>query len=180
MWIDELAKLSTKDNSPRLAKEHLQDIGIALVIEPHLPQTYLDGAALLLFEETPVVGMTLRFDRLDNFWFVLFHELAHLILHINGEYSEFFDDLDGQPDVVEKEADEFACNALIPKDIWETSAARYLRDVNSVKVLADELKISPALIAGRIRKEADNYLILTELVGSGEVRKQFPFVKFGI
>jgi HTH-type transcriptional regulator/antitoxin HigA len=180
MWIKELVKLSAKNNNPRLAKEYLKNVGIALVVEPHLPQTYLDGAALLLSEETPVIGMTLRFDRLDNFWFVLFHELAHLILHLSKEKSEFFDDMDGKPDEIEKEADEFACDALIPRDVWETSPARYIRDVSTVKALADELEISPALIAGRIRKESENYIILNELVGAGEVRKEFSDVKFGI
>ncbi|NJL20730.1 MAG: hypothetical protein HC895_07860 [Leptolyngbyaceae cyanobacterium SM1_3_5] len=46
----------------------------------HLPQTYLDGAALLLPDGTPVVALTLRYDRIDNFWFVLLHELGHILL----------------------------------------------------------------------------------------------------
>jgi HTH-type transcriptional regulator/antitoxin HigA len=180
VWIQELAKLSAKDNSPRLAKEYLQSAGIALIVEPHLPQTYLDGAALLLSEEIPVIGMTLRFDRLDNFWFVLFHELAHLILHLDKNHSEFFDDMDGKPDEIEKEADEFACEALIPNEIWETSIARYLRSEDSVNDLATQLKVSPALVAGRIRRESENYLMLNKLVGAGEVRNQFTEVKFGV
>ena len=51
-------------------------------IARHLPGTYLDGAAMLSAFSQPVVALTLRYDRLDNFWFVLFHELAHVFLHL--------------------------------------------------------------------------------------------------
>jgi hypothetical protein len=44
----------------------------------HLPRTYLDGAALQLGDGTPVIGLTLRYDRLNNFWFCSLHELAHI------------------------------------------------------------------------------------------------------
>jgi HTH-type transcriptional regulator/antitoxin HigA len=179
-WMNNLAKLSTKKNSPRLAKEYLKESGIALNIEPHLPQTYLDGAALLLSNGNPVIGMTLRFDRLDNFWFVLFHELAHLVLHIGKNDVEFFDDLEAKPDELEKEADEFACECLIPNAVWETSIARYKPTTETIRDLAEHLNISPAIIAGRIRKESENYLILNDLIGTEEVRKVFTEVKFGV
>ena len=52
--------------------------GIPLVIERHLPRTYLDGAALRLGDGRPVVALTLRYDRIDSFWFCLLHELAHV------------------------------------------------------------------------------------------------------
>jgi HTH-type transcriptional regulator/antitoxin HigA len=179
-WLRKLAKLSKKNNGPRLAKEYLRASGITLVVEPHLPQTYLDGAALLISREKPVIGVTLRYDRLDNFWFVLFHELAHLVLHLGkGDDQRFFDDLDAKPDDLECEADEFAGEALVPKKTWETSVARYVQSVESVSELAGQLEISPAIVAGRIRRESDNYMIFPELIGSGEVRRQFPEVKFG-
>jgi HTH-type transcriptional regulator / antitoxin HigA len=177
-WINGLAKLSAKNNGPQLAKEFLKDVGLALVVEPRLPQTYLDGAALLYCGKTPVIGMTLRFDRIDNFWFVLFHELAHVMLHLDKDV-EFFDDLEAAPDGVEKEADEFACESLIPMEVWEKSIARYSPKKETIKELAAELGISPAVVAGRIRKESENWTILNDLIGVGEVRKQFAAVKFG-
>jgi HTH-type transcriptional regulator / antitoxin HigA len=179
-WMGGLAKLSSQSNGPRKAKDYLKDSGIALVVEPHLPQTYLDGAVMLLKGATPVIGMTLRYDRLDNFWFVLFHELGHLALHLgSGDNDQFFDDLEADADGLESEADRFASEAVMPSEAWETSVARYVRTAESVKALAHDLGVSPALIAGRIRKESDNYMILTELVGAGEVRKQFLDVRFG-
>jgi HTH-type transcriptional regulator/antitoxin HigA len=180
-WVSELVKLSSRKEGPRLAVNFLRDVGITLVIEPHLPQTYLDGAAFLASNQRPVIAMTLRYDRLDNFWFVLLHELAHLVLHLeNNNVEVCFDDLEAIPDDIEKQADEFASNALIPKQVWESSPARYLCTGEAVDSLAKQLSISPALVAGRIRKEADNYIILKEFIGAGEVRNQFPEVKFGV
>jgi HTH-type transcriptional regulator/antitoxin HigA len=77
-----VARLSWSDEGPRLAKEFLAKHGITLVVVHHLPRTYLDGAALKLGDGTPVVGLTLRCDRVDGFWFCLLHELAHLGCHM--------------------------------------------------------------------------------------------------
>jgi HTH-type transcriptional regulator/antitoxin HigA len=130
--------------------------------------------------QKPVIGITLTYYRLDNFWFVLLHELAHLVLHLKkGDVEVCFDDLEATPDDIEKQADEFASEAIIPSKKWEISSARYTRTAQAVRNLAEELTIAPALIAGRIRKETENYTILKEFIGVGEVRKHFPTVKFG-
>src|SRR5271157_576991 len=86
-FLRQLAHLSWSDEAPRLAREFLAKHGIPLVVVPHLPKTYLDGAALKLADGTPVVGLTLRYDRIDNFWFCLLHELAHIGRHMdkNGD-----------------------------------------------------------------------------------------------
>ena len=80
--LKEIAKLSYFQNGPSLAKEYLEKQGTHLIIIPHLSKTYLDGAAMLLNDGTPVVGLTLRYDRIDNFWFCLLHELAHVAKHV--------------------------------------------------------------------------------------------------
>ena len=180
-WLRSLARLSRFDDGPLRAKKMLSDAGIPLVIEPRLPQTYLDGAVFLLPNGTPIIGMTLRYDRIDNFWFVLFHELIHVTKHLRkGRIEHIFDDLD-QMDLelneMEREADSLAGDALIPESEWEVALARYVRTEDSVKSFAEEQRIHPAIVAGRIRKEADNYVILNDLVGSGEVRKHFPEVR---
>jgi HTH-type transcriptional regulator/antitoxin HigA len=151
-----------------------------LVLEPHLPQTFLDGAAFLLPSGRPVIGMTLRYDRLDNFWFVLIHELVHIRDHLRkGVLEDVFDDLDLEGDDLEKETDRIAGNLLLPEEVWASALARYVRSVESIMRLATDLGIGPAIIAGRIRHEADNYVILQNLVGQGEVRRLFPDVRFG-
>src|SRR2546428_2439537 len=79
-FMRHVAQLSWSSQGPTLAREFLTQHGISLIIERHLTGTYLDGAALLLAPDHPVIGMTLRYDRLNNFWFCLMHELAHIRL----------------------------------------------------------------------------------------------------
>src|SRR3546814_17718699 len=61
----------------------LNSAGVRVVVERHLPKTYLDGAAMLLDGKDAIIALTLRHDRLDNFWFVLFHELGRIVRHRN-------------------------------------------------------------------------------------------------
>lgn len=178
-WLIKLAHLSCVDDWKKRVIEYLQDAGIRLVIEFHLSNTYLDGAAFLLSDGSPVIGMTLRYDRLDNFWFVLFHELIHIIKHLHkGDIESIFDDLDAKAEDIEQEADEQAGEILVPEDKWNTALVRYLRSKDSILAFANELGIHQAIVAGKIRREANNYMILGDMVGQGEVRKLFPDVYF--
>jgi HTH-type transcriptional regulator/antitoxin HigA len=178
-WLNELTHISIKKDGPKKAIDYLQNFGIRLIIEAHLPQTHLDGAAFLLPDSSPIIGMTLRYDRLDNFWFVLFHELVHIIKHLHkGSIESIFDDLDVEAGDIEKEADEMAGEILIPEAKWNTALARYLRSKDSIEDFAQELNIHPAIVAGRIQIEAKNYTILTDMVGQGKVRELFPNVYF--
>ena len=174
-FMREIAKLSIHESGPRRAQERLAENGIALVIEQHLPRTHLDGAALRLGNGRPVIGLTLRYDRIDNFWFSLMHELAHVGLHLdNGEDESFIDDLSlNVTDPLEKEADRHARDALIPPEIWESNPVRERATVLEVYDLAQEVGVHPAVIAGRVRYEKGNYRLLSQLVGSGKVRRQF-------
>lgn len=115
-----LVKLSKYDDGPLRAFEYLLDYGIRVVVEPHLSRTYLDGAVILTDEKKPVIGLTIRYDRIDNFWFTLIHELAHIFLHSHQNIEIFYDDLDIIEDknFLETEADEFAREILIPKEEW--------------------------------------------------------------
>ena len=72
-FLQGLIKISIEERSPILAQDYLRSHGINLVVEPHLPKTYLDGAVILKKEENPIIGLTIRHDRLDNFWFTLLH-----------------------------------------------------------------------------------------------------------
>lgn len=179
-WISELIKMSQNPDGPLLAVTHLAEAGIPLIIEPSLDCMRLDGAALMS-NKGPVIGMTLRYDRLDNFWFVLIHELFHVIKHLRRQRLDgIFDDLDSDTsDKFEREADVSAGEALISEEEWSNSLVRYIRSPELVKEMANKLQISPAIIAGRIRYEAKNYVILNDLVGQGKVRKLFPEAGFG-
>lgn len=84
-FLDQIVKLSYLNDGPKLAAEFLRKSGIHLIVESHLPKTFLDGAAIRSSDTGRIVALTLRYDRLDNFWFVLLHELAHIALHIDSD-----------------------------------------------------------------------------------------------
>lgn len=173
-WLKDLARLSAFDDGPRLAREQLGMAGITLVVEPHFKGTYLDGAAML-DEGRPVVAMTLRHDRLDNFWFVLMHELAHVAKHLDEANPLFTDNLDShdEQDRKEREADDMASEALIPKNAWQKSAASTSHLPKDVVALAEKLGVHPAIVAGRVRHETKNYRILVKPLGHGQASRHF-------
>lgn len=119
--------------------------------------------------------MTLRHDRLDNFWFVLMHELAHAAKHLDEAHPLFTDDLDSaaEQDRKEIEADEIAGEALIPQTAWEKSAVRISHLSKDVSALADKLGVHPAIIAGRVRHETKNFRLLARQLGQGQVSRHF-------
>ena len=119
-FLQQLAKLSRLSDGPLQAQKFLAQHGIALVTVRHLPRTYLDGAALKRSDGSPLVAITLRYDRIDHFWFCLFHELGHVAMHLSGDAQPFFDDLSLEAmDQKEKEADECASSGLIPNHKWQ-------------------------------------------------------------
>ena len=178
-WLSDLLQLTRRKDGPKRARKLLAEHGIVLVTEEHLPGTYLDGAAMLSNSDCPVIGLTLRHDRLDNFWFVLFHELGHVFLHLfDGMHYDFFDnEAASSKDKLEKEADQFALNTLSPDDLWDLCLSRFALSEEAVKLDAKKLKIDVSILAGRIRKERGNYTILKELVGYRRVRAQFKEVE---
>ncbi|MFO1124622.1 MAG: XRE family transcriptional regulator [Methylocystis sp.] len=171
-WLSQLVKLSAFDDGPARAKEMLAEQGIILVIESQISGMRVDGAAFLI-DEHPVIGLTLRVDAIDNFWFTLMHELGHVILHYRtGLASGFFDDFEHiEIDEMEEEANRFAQNMLIPEAVWTKSPARIAKTVEPIERLAKQLEISPAIIFGRLRKERENYKIFSDKIGRGRVRK---------
>jgi HTH-type transcriptional regulator/antitoxin HigA len=173
--VNGLVKLSADERGPLKAIEALHKHGIHVVFLPHLSKTLLDGGAMLLEDGTPAIGMTLRHDRLDNFWRVILHELGHIAQHWNCGLAEGFldEEDDGGDDPREREADEFARNALIPDEVWKTSFVRYARTKEQVRDFANALGIGPAIVAGRLRFERDDFAALSDMVGRGTVRDMF-------
>ncbi len=180
-FLREVSHFSLSEEGPLLAIKHLNQYGIKVIVERHLPRIYLDGAAIMPVKSHPVIGLTIRYDRIDNFWFTLMHELAHISLHFDTESDIFYDDLDieAEEDPRECEANEFAGEALIPHDAWENSPASRLRSPQAAEHLAKQLNIHPAIIAGRMQHEFKAYQLLTNLVGRNQVRRLFPAVKWG-
>jgi len=173
-FISDIAHLSMLDNGPRVARDMLAKVGIAFVWEPHLPHTYLDGAAIRIKDSAPFVAMTFRYDRLDNFWYTLCHELAHIHLHLNdGATGGFFDNTgEAATGDAEREADALATDALIPQSAWDRFMSKGKPTADNIKSFAASLRIHPAIVSGRYR-HVSGYSTFTSLIGLGGVKKWF-------
>lgn len=178
-FLRTVAQLSTRPDGPLEAKRFLYKNGIALIYARHLPRAYLDGAAMITKEGVPAIGMTIRLDKIDNFWFCLLHELAHVGWHLKNGMDWFIDDFSVNDSDFsegwqkEHEADALAKNALIPESLWTKFRERGTFTEETIADLAKEAKVHPAIVAGRYRWETDNFQKFNDLMGSGEVRKLF-------
>ena len=181
--LRQVARMSVLEDGPIKARDLLVQHGVEVEYVGHLPRTHLDGAALRLANGRPVIGLTLRYDRIDNFWFTVLHQLAHIGLHL-GDCSEetgFIDDhsLRGVQsvgsDTTEQEADRLAQDALIPSEIWGEGEILAEPAPMAVLSMAWEAQVHPAIVAGRVRYETGNYRLLSQFVGTGSVRWQFEY-----
>ncbi len=173
-WLPELVALSKLEDGPLQAQAFLAKKGIVLVYEPHLEGTYLDGAAMLSENGTPVIGVTIRHDRIDNFWFVLMHELGHVFLHLSNMGKSFIDENVGEgQSLLEDEADEFALDNLIPPAKWKVAVVKVMETAQALEGDAQRMNVHPAIVAGRYRRETENYRVFNEVVGYGKVRSLF-------
>jgi len=171
--VSKLVSLSTRLDGPKEVVGLLRDHGVILVFERHMPSTHLDGAAMLLNGEIPVIGLTLRHDRLDNFWFTLLHELGHIFCHRDQGLREGFFDEEGAPSLneLESQADEFAESAFIPNEVWRKSFVRFTTAREQVIQFAKERGVSSAIVAGRIRRERKDWTLFSDLVDQTSLRK---------
>lgn len=174
-FLTSLAQLSARADGPACALEAVRERGICVMLESSLPGMSVDGASFHVAGAPPVVALTARHDRLDNFWFTLFHELGHIVLHLSDPGGDIFVDAEeaSEGDDVEEEAEAnaFAKDSLIPRDIWLRSEAYRSGSEASVVALAKQLGIHPAIVAGRIRYERRDFRIFDRLIGRGLVRE---------
>lgn len=172
--ITHLVRLSKSSSGPRDAIEYLERLGIRIVIESSLPGMRTDGASFIAPNVGPVIGLTLRYDRLDSFWFTLLHELAHIILHLShdrdGVFVDSIDEEDSEDSEIEAEANAFAKDSFVPRDAWLRSDAFRFGTESAIVALANKFEINPAVVAGRLRFERKKFQAFAHLLGAGEVR----------
>jgi len=131
----------------------LAAVGVNLVIVGHLDKTYLDGAKLMC-GNNPVIALTLRYDRLDSFWFTLLHELAHIVLKHKGSY---LDDLYGgdHVDGEEKDANRLAGEWLLDDRAFKV----FVRETkpyfskSTITRFAESHGRHPGIVLGRLHHE---------------------------
>jgi len=165
----------SKDISKISSIEHvLAKKGIILVTEKSIPGLKLDGAVFMLGSGQAVVSLSLRYKRLDYFWFTLMHELAHLCLHVDELESVIIENLDSDAkSLIELEADKLALNSSVPKNIWRNCPPKYSPSEETVIAFSKKMGIHPVIVAGRLRKELNRHDMFSKMINKIDVREYF-------
>lgn len=127
----------------------LKELGVRFVVVPHLPRTKLDGAAAFT-SNGPVVALTMRYDRIDYFWFTMLHELAHLVLehrggHLDGEVE------DGDVDEEEAAANETASGWLFrDSEVRAFFGSPFRASGMAVEDFGRRQAVHPGIVVGRL------------------------------
>lgn len=147
-----MTRMNPEDFSAELAGR-LAACGVAFVIQPHFPKTYAHGATFWPNAGKAVLVLSIRGSWADVFWFSLFHEIGHLLLH---RKTTFIDDgnLPAEPAEFEREADRFAEETLIPSEKLRVLVADGDLSVAAVKAFAEKMGISAGIVIGRLQHEA--------------------------
>lgn len=149
--LDDLRTLTCESDPsawfPRLG-EVGREVGVAIVLEPEIPGARIVGAARWVTNEKAVVQLSLRHRWSDIFWFTIFHELGHLLLHSK---KDIFINDPGPHSGAEAEADAFASQLLIPRE-FETRLGS-LQTESDVMRFAADLGVGPDIVVGRLQFE---------------------------
>lgn len=171
---EQLRKLAQMSGDPQVVRQLpgiLAEFGVILVYVYALPGMNSDGAVFHLRTGHPVIAMSLRFPRLDYFWFTLLHELAHLVLH-NDKLKKpvFFDVESEEPDRTETAANRLAKHSLVDRNSWRNCAPKYDPSEHAVKAYAIDQGVHPSIIAGLLTRESGNYARYSKILNEHDVR----------
>jgi len=161
--IEKLKPLMGAPEESRKVPRILAEAGVRFVLVESLSSAKIDGACMWLAEDAPVIGMSMRFDRIDNFWFVLRHELEHVLCG-HGRSAPILDiDLDGRDsgEVVEEEkvANAAASAFCVPPEKLAGFIARKAPFFAERDILgfAKTIGVHPGLIAGQLQHQIKRY-----------------------
>jgi len=157
--LRELKALLPTAQEVRRAPSILAEAGIRLLILQHLPGTRIDGVTLWLESRAPVIALSLRYDRIDAFWYTLAHELAHVArrdgLRRRGTLDTDIvgDAAEPAGDEAEQEADEFAAGFLVDQSELEDFILRVRPLYGSQKVrnFAQRIGVHPGIVVGQLQ-----------------------------
>ncbi len=136
-------KANEKSLSPSSLKEMLNKNGIAYLHIPKLDAAPIDAYSMMTAVH-PAIVVTYRHNDLDKLAFDVLHEIGHIRLHINSGKS-FISVENGysSKSQLEREADQFANDVLIPPHIW------------NMIVSAKPDSLSPHAVVHAIAREAE-------------------------
>lgn len=149
--IPDLRRLTTEEPLPAIeqARVVLRSAGVVLCLVPPVPGLGIHGATRWL-NGTPVIQLSLLQKSDDQWWFTLFHEIGHVLLHRESDLYLLGDDAD-----VEQEADAFATDTLIPAEYRDLLPRT--RNLSAIEQLAYELGIAPSIVLGQAQRVTGDY-----------------------
>jgi HTH-type transcriptional regulator/antitoxin HigA len=120
---------------------------------PAIPKAHVSGVARWLNPHRPLIQLSLYGKTNDKFWFTLFHEAAHILLHAKEKKSVYLDDPNKTTadSAEEREANDWAGDFLIPKSRIHELA--YLRSKAEVREFAEQIGIHPGIVVGRLQHD---------------------------
>ncbi len=142
------------ENGINIFIRELGKVGVIFFVLPHLQKTYLDGATFIS-GNNPVIVYTGRYNRIDNFWFTIAHEIAHVLNHLTEECPFILDNLqEGDINQLEKEANKLAAEKLRHAEIlaFLEPFRGYLKTWK-VEECSEKYGIHPAIITGALAHE---------------------------
>ena len=134
----------------------LSQYGIRLIIVESIPGMKMTGACFWLSKNKPVIALTLTYDRIDNLWYTLFHELDH-VAHEEGRESPIMDNLvpekseNNLPDI-ERRANDVARQNVVDPDELEGFIARVnpIFTAEQIKGFAKRVNVHPGIVVGQL------------------------------
>lgn len=170
--LNEIRTLTTLDPDafqPRL-ESLLHQAGVAFVLIPAIPKAHVSGVARWLNPHRPLIQLSLYGKTNDKFWFTLFHEAAHILLHGKEKKSVYLDDPNqsNEDEPEERKANAWTRNFLIP-DHFAPQLAE-LRSKAAVRDFAEKIGIHPGIVVGRLQHDG-----LIEPSWMNDLRESFIF-----
>jgi HTH-type transcriptional regulator/antitoxin HigA len=164
-FISDMPRFMVDPEEIRQIPRSLAEAGVRFVVVETLPKANIDGVCFWLDDSSPVIGMTTRHDRIDNFWFVLRHEIEHVVNKdgkgdlradtVDVDIEEFSDDLP----VWEIRANRAAAECCVPQDQLESFYVRKYPYISERDTLAFAKRIQrhPGIVVGQIQRKMDRY-----------------------
>lgn len=152
--IPDLLNLSNSLDKISLVPEFMLNHGIHFALVPHLSNTKIDGAYFWI-NKSPVIALSLRYDRIDSFWFTLMHEIAHLVSGHEGNLIETTINRDKKASGVEAAADIMARDWLVKKEGYKRFVARTKPFFSARKIteFSELINRHPGLVLGRLQHD---------------------------
>lgn len=162
--IEAFAGLRGKSEDVRHVPRLLRDAGVRFVVVEGLADAAIDGVCFWLNHSAPVIGISFRYDRIDNFWFVLRHECAH-VMHGHGQSHAIVDCELGEKEPAasaneeERITNEEAADFCVPSEKMQSFYLRkkpYFAE-REVLAFAKIMKVHPGLVVGQLQRRMGRY-----------------------